>query len=188
VSGDPSMAVFKLAFAEGFEWLLPVDERDFESLRFDGHPRAQSWRPVRMKRLRVSEPGRRLRPSDFPACSGGDMLIVSEAAREQLGKDLEHYGELLPLACKEANFWALNVTRFVNALDENASQLVRASDTGAVLTIRKLVLMPAKLGEAELFKLPQTPRGLIYATRLFADKVQQTGLRGLEFVQVWPPT
>lgn len=184
-NGGP-LIVYKLRYAEGYEWLLPIDEGDFDLLRLDGHPRANSWRPVRMKRLKRSEQGQTLKPSDFPSCSGGDMLILSRAAKEKIGAELERFGELLPLACDEGEFWVFNVTSVVDGLDESRSQVLRASDTGAVLMIRTHAFRPSELARAEVFKLPQTLRGLIYVTRSFLEKVQGAGLAGLEFEQLWP--
>lgn len=177
--------VYKLRYSEGFEWLLPVNDSDCDLLRFDGQRRTELWRPVRMKRLTISEQGGPLSPSDFPACSGGDMLVVGRAARDKLGTVLEQYGELLPLLCDDGDFWVLNVTRLVDALDESNSQLMRASDTGAILMIRKHAFRPAALDQAHLFKLPQTARGLIYVTDPFVQLASTSGLKGLEFVQVW---
>lgn len=179
--------VYKLRYGEGFEWLLPVDTGAFEQLRFNGTPQKDSWKPVQMRRLKVSDAGRPLAACDFPACSGGDMFIINRAAKEKIGSHLEQFGELLPLACDEGDFWTLNVTCLVNALDENNSQLLRATDTGAILMIRKHVFLPAELGKAEVFKIPQVPRSLIYVTSAFVDLVNSSGLTGIEFVQVWAP-
>ncbi|MGO8997390.1 MAG: imm11 family protein [Polyangiaceae bacterium] len=181
------MKVYKLRFGEEYEWLLPVQDRDFERLRFDGRPRASSWVPVEMKRLSVSERGRRLTAGDLYACSGGETLVFGDGARQSLGPELERYGEVLPLSCEGRPFWTLNVTSFVDALDERASQVVRASDTGGILMIRRYAFKAASLGRAGLFNLPQTPRGPIYATDSFADKLNERKLVGLELVQVWAP-
>jgi hypothetical protein len=187
VSGSITPKVYKLRYGEGYEWLLPVDQQDFERLRFDGQPRGSSWTPVKMRRLTVSDQGRPLKPGDFYACSGGDMLVLGDHAKASIGRDLEQYGELLPLVCDGRPFWTLNVTSFVDALDDSKSQLLRASDTGAILMIRQLALRAAPLAGAGLFKLPQIPRGLIYATEAFKDTLAKHKLAGLELVQVWAP-
>jgi hypothetical protein len=53
------------------------------------------------------------------------MLILSQVARDMLGEQLEAFGELLPLACDDGEFWTLNVTRLVDALDATGSELLR---------------------------------------------------------------
>ncbi|MBI5397406.1 MAG: hypothetical protein HZA91_19080 [Verrucomicrobia bacterium] len=179
--------VYKVRYSEGFEWLLPANQADVERLRFTGQPRADSWQPVKMKRLKVTEQGCALEPSDFPACSGGDMLIISRAASDKIGRYLEQYGELLPLICDEGDFWILNVTRLVDALDERKSRLLRASDNNAVLMIQEHVFCASKLGYADVFKLSQMVRGLIYVTDAFVELISRSKLKGVAFVQVWPP-
>jgi hypothetical protein len=177
--------VYKLVTGEGFEWLMPVEERDFDRLRFDGHSRAGDWKPVQMRRLMVSGEGRKLKPCDFPACSSD--LILSGRAKEEIGNQLQKYGELLPLACADGEFWTLNVTTLIDALDEGASQLVRATDGGRVLMIRRHVFKGPALEGAGLFKLPQIPAGSIYATDLFAERLKEHKLIGLAPTQVWAP-
>ena len=179
-------SVYKLLTSEGFEWLLPVNDADFEVLTFEGQPRSNLWRPVKMKRLKIDR-RRPLKASDFPSCSGGDMFILSQVAKDKIGSYLEQYGELLPLACDDGDFWTLNVTRLVDALDESSSQLLRGSDTGEILMIHKHVFRPSGLEQAQLFKLPQVLRGLIYVTDPFVDMIKASGLKGLEFVKVWSP-
>jgi hypothetical protein len=187
VSDAIGQKVYGLRYGEGYEWLLPAHESDFERLRFDGQPRASGWVPVEMKRLTASERGRPLVPADFYACSGGDMLVFGDHAREVIGPTLEQYGELLPLSCEGRRFWTLNVTSFVDALDEGASLVVRASETGRLLMVRRHAFKAAPLRGAELFKLPQTPRGLIYATESFAERLRESKLVGLELAQLWAP-
>jgi hypothetical protein len=179
-----TFSVYKLRYVEGFEWLLPTREDDIERLRFDGRSVEANWKPVEMTRLRTSERGQPLRRADFPACSGGDMLIMNRIARERLGRVLDEHGEILRLACPDGEYYALNVTRLVDALALESSQVLRASDTGAVLMIRKHVFRPEVI-DAQIFKLPQTTRGLIYVTRPFVELVTSSGLEGLEFVPVW---
>jgi hypothetical protein len=187
VGGFMSLKVYKLRYGEGYEWLLPVDQQDFERLRFDGQPRGTSWTPVKMRRLKVSDQGRPLKPGDFYACSGGDMLVLNDHAKESVGRYLEQYGELLPLVCDGRPFWTLNVTSFIDALDEGKSKLLRASDTGVILMIKHLTLRAAPPVGAGLFKLPQVPRGLIYATETFKDMLEKHKVAGLALIQVWAP-
>jgi hypothetical protein len=178
--------IYKLRYAEGFEWLLPINDADFDQLRFDGSPRGTRWQPVKMRRLRTSERGRTLQPADFLACSGGELLILGRAARDKLSETLVAYGELLPLLCEDGEYWVLNVTRLVDALDEGKSQVLRASSTGPILMIRKHEFRDSEeIQQAAIFKLSDMPRGLIYTNAAFVTLVKDSGLVGLEFDEVW---
>jgi hypothetical protein len=188
VSKDLTFNIYKLRPCEGCEWLLAVDNRDYDLLTFNGIPRATSWKPIRMRRLKFTERGQFRRPCDFPAGSGGDNVFMSHAAREKLGPYLDKYGEFLPLSCDEGNFWTFHVTHFVDALDENASDVLRASDDpGRILMIHKHVFRPEKLTADWMFKLPQSGgRGAFYVTDPFINLIHGFWLTGVKFHRVWP--
>lgn len=179
------MNVFTIGAPEGYEWVLPVHEEDFEILRFDGTPRRAGWEPVPMRRLRVDARGQCLQDSDFPTCSGSDMLMCRERAVTALRETLETCGELLPLACADGlPLWTLNVTQLLDALDEEESTLLRVPETGKILRVIAPRFRRQKLAGSRLFKLAQAPKGLIYASEEFVRSVQPLGLRGIEFKEV----
>jgi hypothetical protein len=101
---------------------------------------------------------------------------------------LEEYGEFLPLKCDEGKFWTFHVTHFLDALDESASEVLRASDEpDYILMILKHVFRPEKLTGAWMFKLPQSEgRGRFYVTDPFVNLIRASGLTGLGFKRVWP--
>ena len=176
--------VYAIDYRDGFEWLLPVENQDFEHLRFEGTPRAMTWQPVEMKRVKEDEDGTRWKPGDFPACSGGNMLLVSATAKALLEPVLREAGELLPLRCADGDFWALNVTRLIDAFDEDKADVLRSSDGERILMIHRHAFLTERLGP-EMFKLSRTPRGLIYVTETFVKRVKATSLKGLDFKLVW---
>ncbi|MBT9148172.1 MAG: hypothetical protein DDT32_01942 [Syntrophomonadaceae bacterium] len=187
-----NLNVYELEGHDDYEWLLPVDEEDYKLLYFEGQPMANSWRPIKMERLKndADITGRRrrrlLKESDFPTCGSNDMLVISQAAKDKIGSCLEQYGEILPLACDDGDFWVLNVTRLLDAFDEKNSEFI-PGDAGRILTIDKHVFYPSKLvGAPPLFKLSQKPYGSIYVMDSFVDMIKASGLKGLEFVKVWP--
>jgi hypothetical protein len=188
MSGTKAARVYQLRPWEGCEWLQPANKGEFELLVFDGKRRGSSWKPVAMRRLKDSGDGRLLRPVDFPCGSGGDGLLMTDTARIKIGPYLQHYGEFLPLNCDEGKFWTFHVTHFVDALDEKASDVLRASDDpDYILMIHKHVFHPEKLTADWMFKLPQSRgRGAFYVTDPFVNLIRGSGLTGLRFQQVWP--
>jgi hypothetical protein len=180
--------VYKIRHWERGEWLRPVNTEEHRLLTFDGKPRARSWKPVVMKRLKDFGDGRPVQSVDFPCGSGGGDLPMTDAAREKIRPYLEKYGEFLPLSCDEGKFWTFHVTHFVDALDENASDVLRSpDDPKVVLMILKHVFRPERLTTDWMFKLPQSRgRGPFYVTDPFVDLIRDSGLTGLEFKRVWP--
>jgi hypothetical protein len=187
MSVNGATKVYKIRHCDGYQYLLPVDSSDNDSLIFDGRPRATSWTPIRMRPLKFID-GQFQQPCDFPTGSGSCYLMTSEAAKERIEGHLNRYGEFLPLRCSEGQFWAFHVTHFVDALDENASDVLRASDDPSyILMIHKHVFRPERLTADWMFKLPQSRgRGAFYVTDPFVDLIRASGLTGLEFKRVWP--
>lgn len=68
---------------------------------------------------------------------------MTQAAREKIGSPLEKYGEFLPLARDEGEFWAFHVTRCIDALEKGASDVFRSpDDPNVVLMIKKMFSSP----------------------------------------------
>ena len=175
--------VYEIEYREGDEWLVPVDRSDYDDLRFDGKPRAKTWRPIKVRRVKFDE--RPLRPCDFPYGGGGDHMPMTHHARDLIRPNIQKYGEFLPLKCDEGEFCTFHVTNFVDALDEPASSILYASDEpGRCLLIHKHVFRPEKLTGAWMFKLPQS-RGRFYVTDPFVSFIRTSGLTGLDFQRVW---
>lgn len=176
------LTVYEFNAPEGYDWVQPVREQDFDLLRFDGTPRGVSWKPIRVRRLE-QERGKR---SDFPLCSGDEILLVRERAIRKIGPVLAKYGELLPLHCPGDPVSVLNVTRLIPALDESKSEILRSRSRGDILMLERVSFHPEAIGDAHLFKLAEFPQGAIYVTTAFVDLVKEHKLEGLTFDQVWP--
>lgn len=179
--------VYKFRPSDRAEWLQPIDPQDYKLFVFDGRPRAKSWKPVAMKRLKDFGDGLPVQQVDFP-CGGGSHLPMTEAAKKTIERYLERYGEFLPLTCDEGKFWTFHVTHFVDALDEHASSVLRSSDDPSyILMIHRHVFRPERLTADWVFKLPQSSgRGRFYVTDPFVNMIRAFGLTGLEFKKVWP--
>ncbi len=178
--------VYRFWEGEEFEVLLPVNDCDFDRLTFDGSLLRDTWKPVAVKRVKTNENGKILLASDFPGGSLGD-LIVSSHARALIGSVLEQYGELLPLTCDEGDFWTLNVTSLVDALDEAMSEILRAPTSDRLLMVYKHAFRPEKLRNVMLFKLPQLKRSTVFVTDEFVNLIRSKDLVGLRFKQIWAP-
>lgn len=147
------MRVYEFEVQEGYEWAVPESDEDFEIFEsFDGTPRAAGWRPVRVELLKEDE-GQRFLPSDMPWL-GRHAPVLRKKAVETLGPALTKDGELLPLACDEADLWVFNATAIREALDLDRSELVRFS-TGRILDVTSYVFRPDCLHDLRAFKVPQ---------------------------------
>ena len=163
---------------------MEVHEDDFEVLWFETFERlAASWTPIEV--IILHRDGRtRLEHAEMP-WHGSSTLIMRRAAAEVMRPLVEGQAEVLPLRCDEDQLWALHVTEVRDALDEDASDIVRFSSSGRIMTVRNHVFRPEQLEGARCFKLPQTPRGPIYLAGDLADAVEAAGLSGFASEVVW---
>ena len=169
---------------DDFELCHPVSGDDFEkiSVEINGTPRSANWKPISMHRIHKDE-GRTLNASDSPWL-GAHALIFRKRVVDLLGPLLLEFGELLPLACPEADLWIYNPTRMIDALDEAASSIERF-DSGRIMWIQRHAFRPDVLGDIEIFKIPNLRVSPTFLSHRFVDRWNESGLTGLEFTQEW---
>ena len=172
---------------DGYELCHPVNQDDFEriSVEVNGTPRQAGWRPMPV-RLVHDNVGRDLVKSDSPWL-GAHALIFRSSTIASMGAMFRENGELLPLACMEADLWMYNPTRVVNALDEGASSVLRFAD-GRIMVIQRHVFRADVVRQIDIFKIPNLRVSPTYVSHRFVDQWEVFGLKGLEFKQVWAPS
>ncbi|TPO12063.1 DUF1629 domain-containing protein [Mesorhizobium sp. B1-1-5] len=168
--------IHQFTVSEGQEWVLPVDDGDYEVFfGLDGRS-LEGWQPPVMRRV---EEGER-HYSDFPWL-GEHAPLLRRPAVDALAATLRPYGELVPLRGEKV--WLLNVTHVIDALDEARSQMVRFED-GDILAIKRYAFDAEKIGGAEVFKLPMRASP-VFVDDVFVERVRKAGLRMVSFKPVW---
>ncbi|MPZ41568.1 MAG: hypothetical protein GEU95_26690 [Rhizobiales bacterium] len=148
-----------------------------------GTSRRATWRPIPVARLAVDDEGEPRAQADLPWL-GGHVLVLRERAVTMLAPLLDRYGELLPLACPDADLWLFNVLTVVDALDEKNSELIRFDD-GDILNVERYEFRPDLVAGVAVFKVPQLLRGPLFVGDEFVDAVAATGLTGPELTPLW---
>lgn len=175
--------VFEPCSPDGWEMVWPLDSDDYFTFRDGlGRPLGGSWVPIRMQLVREDERGQPWSTADMPFM-GSSLLILKPRARSVLTDLCLEAGELLPLACEDAELVAWNVTLTVDALDEGASDIVRFRD-GRVMYVRRPVFHPERVRGLAAFRLPQW-RGSIFLGERFVRVARGAGLTGTTFQEVW---
>lgn len=169
---------------DGYELCHPVRKDDFETINvaIDGTPRQSGWKPIPVKLVRSDE-GQDLVESDSPWL-GAHALIFRARAVESMGKVLREFGELLPLACSEADVWIYNPTRVVDALDESASSVLRFNE-GGIMMIQRYVFRADVVRDVDVFKVPNLRVSPTFVSQRFVDRWNEGDLKGIEFKKVW---
>ena len=179
------MRIFILrSFANDYQNIVPANEGDWDIFhRFDGNPIGLPWHPVVMEILRDECQNKDLPAGDFPSLIP-HVPCFSRKAVDSLRQLLLPFGEVLSLVCAEGEFYAYNVTRIIDCLDEANSEVVRFDD-GGVLNIEKYEFIPKVLENSIIFKIPQTPLMDVFVSEKFISRVEQHGLKGFDFREVW---
>ncbi len=159
-------------------------EQDLEALyQFAGTSIGAAWRPLPVETYEEEVREKRL-PSDCPGLFGS-LPVFSLRAVKILQPILDGNGELLPLDFEQGEYFAFNITRVVDALNEAGSEIVRFPDGKKVLAIKQFSFVPQKLEGVDIFKLPQQPLGMAFVTDRFVQAVRQSDLVGFNFEWLW---
>ena len=176
--------VYRLrADAERYGWLgVKRTEMRPLALILEGNSILDRWVPPVVNRIVDDElPQGEL--GDYPFLDGAPAL--SKRSVDALLDMLSDSAELLPLVCDVGEYYVLNVTRIVDALDEAASELTRFESSGRVMEVVRHVFVSERLTGYTVFKIPQTPRAPVFVTEVFRRRVLAVGLRGFQFDLVW---
>ncbi len=179
------MTIYMLgADANRYENLMLEREEDYDKVldKFDGAPMRASWRPLRVRVL-LDEDHKGRPPSDFPSLDG-TIPVFSGRGVEALRDLLEPNGEILPLDCAEGVYYAFNVTRVVDALDVERSEL-KLFDDGEIMNVAQYELRAQKLDAVPIFKLPQVARMYSFVTDEFVSRTTAAGLTGFDYREIW---
>ncbi len=178
------MRIYTPLGSEGFELCQPVDQDDFETINVlvNGEARQATWKPLAMQLIQ-SDHGKRLQASDSPWL-GEHALIFKQSVIAVLGSTLQEYGELLPLACSAADLFMFNPTRVVDALDEEASTMMRFS-SGRIMDITRYAFRADVVEGIDIFKIPNLRVSPTFLSEQIVSLWNEAGQRGLEMSKVW---
>jgi uncharacterized protein DUF1629 len=178
------VSIYEPLSIDGYELCYPTRQEDFEAIntQVDGSPRKSTWRPMAMRIIQEDE-GKHLRESDAPWL-GSHALIFRRRAIEALEPLLSESGEFLPLDCGEVNISMFNPRCATDAFDEGASSVLRFS-SGRIMAINRYVFRPEAVGELHAFKISSLRVSPTLLSREFVERWRSSGLKGLDFREVW---
>jgi hypothetical protein len=177
--------VYEFRVREGYEWVAPVDDADFERfLSLDGSRRLKDWDPVRVSLIVEDEAGNPLLRSDMPWLGEHAPVFRDDAVRT-FGPALSAFGEFLPLACDDSRLVVFNATTVIDALDVDRSALVRFPSTGRIMKVTSYAFREELLRGVAAFKVPQLLRYSVFVTDEVPLSSEGATLRGVGFRLLW---
>lgn len=178
--------VYRPTVTEGYEWVQPVDEADFDAVyQLNGKSLASRWAPIRMHVINTDEHGKAGRHADLPWL-GGHALALRERAFESIGYLLADFGELLELNLDDNNgerLWLFNVRNRLDVLDEEQSEIVRFPSSGRIMYVKQHVFHPEEITSEQIFLQPGVRS--VFLTGGIVDAIQSAALTGTRFELLW---
>jgi hypothetical protein len=180
------MKVFILAAdANNYQNLVLEGERTLDVFRqFDGSTVGDPLKEIRVQVV-PPEPGQLPLPkSDFPSVAR-HIPIFSVRAYKALSDLLDGQGQPFAISTGHEDYLLFNVTRVVDALDEESSEVKKFKSSGRIMDILTHSFHPKRLVGLTIFKIPQVSLMNVYVTDAFKERVQRSNLVGFSFSLVW---
>ena len=134
------MKVWKCLPADGFEWLEPTREVTFEeSHSYDGRSKINDLHPFAVRSLETNG-----NFGDFTNVLFA-TTAVNKRAVEALADLIEDQVEFLPLIAADREWYLLNITNLVDAVDFSKSDVKFFPDGQEIMRIKKAFFFEEKL-------------------------------------------
>jgi len=150
----------------------------FLEYEFDGRSLVAQWNPLPVRLLEKIE------KSDTPSLSGS-VPVLNRKAINILYDLLEGSVELLPLISDIDEYYVLNVTKVIEAINHEKSEIKRFASSGRIMRFVKYSFIAEKLKETHIFKITDMPKAHVFVSDQFKDRALNNGLKGFEFTEVW---
>lgn len=148
--------------------------------RFSGNPIVH---PLPEVTIEWDPTALRFPKGDYPALDANTPVFTRKAVTA-LADLLEANGELIPISVSGEEHYLFNVTRVIDALDESRCRAVRFDD-GRIMYVKVHYFFAEEIGDAPIFKIPQTVDSDVFVTDEFVTRVESARLKGFEFPFLW---
>lgn len=113
--------------------------------------------------------------------------VFSEKAKNCLENLIDDYVEFIPVKYQDKVYYIVNVINFLDGIDYEKSKF-RTLKSGSILGVEEFSFVENKIRGNALFKI--LLEGRIHSTEVFVlqevkDKVEENGLIGFSFMEVW---
>lgn len=170
-------------------WILDCDvdhyenlywEKDIDfTLSFDGTEKVKEWSPVRVQRMY-----RNRKFSNTPGLSP-HLPVFDKKAVSILKDFLIDNAEILPLDCKDGDFYLINVTNIIDCIDYEKSEYKTFNDENRIMRFIKYVFDQRNINGVDLFRLKDVPLKRPFVSDEFRKHVIESGLKGFIFELAW---
>lgn len=179
-------------------WKVEVEHGEFESIQFvntdrqflkefkrkilSGEPQYGEFDNNKVEIIEGSK------KSDFPKFWGASgTLVFSERAKNCLEKYLGNNVEYIPVKLEADTYYVVNILCILDIIDYKTA-IFRKLETGLVVGIEKYSFIEEQIKGHNIFKVLLNNRIFsteIYVTSEIKSKIEEFGLEGLKFIEIW---
>jgi len=167
---------------DNFDYLGLKNVDDWEIINdfyeFNGKSIARTWNPIDV----VVDVENKIGDSLY-LFPGGP--VFSERAVEVLWEFLEDKAEILPIKFTKGNYFIINTTNVLQAVDIERSNVIRFQSSGRIMMFESIEFIKEKVVNQSIFKIIELPKSLVFVSDLFKEKVMKNNLSGFKFTEVW---
>ncbi len=178
------MKVYKLDFdVNNYKSIQLCEEisADYYQM-FDGTSLKNRWKKLKVK---FYEEDKDLKDGDAP---GFNIPVFNEKALNALLPLIKDNVEILPLQLNNETLYGINVLSIVNALNYDLSEYKTFRDGKRVMAIKKYAFIEEKIEKNNIFKLMDLPRGDVFVSEEFHDRVIDYHLEGFKLEIIYDET
>jgi hypothetical protein len=154
--------------------ILKINPTKLQDYKFDGSY-IDSWED-----FLISFENKKMRDS---IDAGIGRPAISKRALEILMHLLENKVQVLPLVHPKFEYFVLNVTNVIDAIDYERSTF-RKLPSGRILTVKKHVFKSEYISNIDIFKVPYFTTN-VYVSDRFRQTVIDNNLSGFDFIELW---
>ncbi|NQX71676.1 hypothetical protein HQN90_36925 [Paenibacillus alba] len=169
------MKIYLLLNIEGF---LNLPDYDYVRGKFRGNSVKDIWQAPQ-----VEEYKKKGKKYDF--CHVYDNPMFNDKAMKALHDLIKDDVEVLPYLHPKDTYYAINVLNVIDCLDRSMAVLDIDEKYNVVRNINKYTFHEERIEHAIIFKIPENLRSEIFVTDIFKEKVEQAGLTGFRFAEIW---
>lgn len=165
-------------------WLTTSSTQELDRFVFEGDSRMKGWIAPQMAWILDEQGDAKRAITDCPNFVSG-VPVLSARAVAALGPLLADVGELLSLDFAPHSYYAVNVTRVIDALDEQQSEVVRFPSSGRIMTVNSFAFRRPAVANQAVFKEFRLARSSVFVLDAFVEAVTQARLTGFVFTRIW---
>lgn len=176
------MLIYQMALVDSVATLVSAEGWILDYCKtFDGRPKLPTWEPVELVRAEDSKTKRIAEVTDLALVG---LYVLSKKAVEELYDLIKDDVELLPVVVEGEERWVMYVTSVLDCLDYEKSEYTLFSD-GSVLSFDGLMFKKDVIAGHNVFRHRDRPRGFIYTSEEFMERVKSIDPDGTKFALVW---